>query len=469
VSYGAALARLQQALGTGRLELTTLGYVDPSLSDLVANKLGSDAALQYDTGISACFTSIETTPSGGTAPAGGCIPPEVASALSTRGVTWAAADSDRTRLAGKPANSGVYRVAGSTISALVLDTPAGRGLESGDASATLGRTFDRMSFAGTPQPFATRIDLSQDTLTASETVLPALAAIEDAVWLRPVLGGEIRPGKGTRTITYAPVATPNAPAKFWPTVRNARLDAQGLLAVLGTGEPSATSAQRQSLLAESSSWSDPNATWLGAPRGLAFATSAIRTAKALFDQIKITAVSLTLAGAKGEVPITVTNGSNKTLSVVVRVRATNGVQISGGRRIDANLPPRDTFIPIPIDMKSALSSKVTVEVVAGRVVIAKKVVSVRRSYLDRLALIGGIVLVLGGLLIWIVRRVSTSPELVDIDATPMDDEQPAPSDAEHDPAADQPTQELPPVARDRDQDVERYTESDVRDDGEEPR
>ena len=56
-------------------------------------------------------------------------------------------------------------------------------------------------------------------------------------------------------------------------------------------------------------------------------------------------------------------------------------------------------------MRSALSSKLKVEVLAGDVVLARTTVNVQASYLDRIAIIGGIVLILGGLLIFIVRRV----------------------------------------------------------------
>jgi hypothetical protein len=77
------------------------------------------------------------------------------------------------------------------------------------------------------------------------------------------------------------------------------------------------------------------------------------------------------------------------------------------------LAPRETFVPIPIDMQDALYGKVAVQVMAGSIVVAQETVAVRRSYLDRLALVGGVVIVLGGMLVWIVLRVRQSPDIGD--------------------------------------------------------
>ena len=68
---------------------------------------------------------------------------------------------------------------------------------------------------------------------------------------------------------------------------------------------------------------------------------------------------------------------------------------------------------IPVDMHSSLNGRLGIEVVSGPLVISKQTVTVRRSYLDRLALVLGIVVVLGGLLAFIVRRVASSPELAE--------------------------------------------------------
>ncbi len=114
---------------------------------------------------------------------------------------------------------------------------------------------------------------------------------------------------------------------------------------------------------------------------------------------------MTFAGKRGEVPVSITNTTKNTLEVVVRAAASGDAQVVGSPLIKTVLRPQETFVPIPVDMRSALSSKLKVEVLAGDVVLARTTVNVQASYLDRIAIIGGIVLVLGGLLIFIVRRV----------------------------------------------------------------
>jgi type VI protein secretion system component VasK len=118
--------------------------------------------------------------------------------------------------------------------------------------------------------------------------------------------------------------------------------------------------------------------------------------------------------------------------VIVVAKTSNGIKVVGSRSIATRLPPRDTFVQIPLDMQSALYGKVTVQVMAGNVVVSKQTVTVRRSYLDRLALIGGIVVVLGGMLLWIVARVRRSPDVDADEAFGSEEDDTDADDASHD-------------------------------------
>ena len=412
VACATTLAHLQQALTTGRLELATMGYADPSLSDLGANKLVADVGPQYDAGLSAIFASLETTPSNGTAPAGGCLPASVQRVLLGRHVSYAFVDAECTRI-GKRIGvaSGAYPAVDSTMTALVVDARASRGLESGDASATLAHTFERLGTSSNTQPVVLRIDLDDAVSDATATVGGALSALETTPWIRLKLGAETRPPKGARAVSFTSAPTKNAPRDFWSTVRSARSHATGMIAVLTSSDDGATSAQNSSLIAESSEWSEPSAKWQFAKSGLAFASAALKTSNAVFSTIKVSATSITLAGSTGNIPVNIQNGSKKTLTVVVLTKVSSGVNVVGNRAIPTKLAPGETYVQIPIDMQGALSGKVTVQVMAGSVVVAKQTVSVRRSYLDRLALIGGILLLLGGMLVWIVVRVRRAPDV----------------------------------------------------------
>ncbi|MDR3686735.1 MAG: hypothetical protein P4L93_07260 [Coriobacteriia bacterium] len=421
LAYGSTLAHLQQAIGTGRLELVTMGYVDPNLGDLSINRMNADAAVQYDAGLSACFSSIQTTPSVGTVPAGGTVPAPMQSAVETRGVTYAVTDSELTRIGKRPVASGAYPVGGAQLTALVVDAQASRGLEAADASATLAHTFGRLGTPSANQPLVVRIDLDDTVKDATATVGLALTTVETTPWTRLALGESVHAPKGARPVDFSPTVTKNAPVGFWARVRKARADATGLLAVLGPNDDQATVAQTNSLLAESSTWSDPAATWKQAGSGLAFAGAAVDSANSLFSQIKMTAEAVTLANSTGNIPVNIQNGSKQTLSVVLLCKTGGGVRVVGQRLIPTKLAPRETFVEIPIDMGSALYGKLTVQVMAGNVIVTKKTIDVRRSYLDRLALIGGIVVILGGMLIWIVLRVRKSPDVAQTRTRPISD------------------------------------------------
>jgi hypothetical protein len=411
IAYGATLTRLQEALATGRLELLTMGYSDPSLADLSANKLTEDAAAQYDEGLSACFASLATTPSAGTAPAGGSVPRGMQRALLERGVTYAFVDAESVRVGKKRVSAGVYPCADSTLTAIVVDARASRDLESGESSAVIAHTLDRLGTSTGEQPIAVRIDLDDVVTDATATVGVAMIALEATPWTHLLLGSQARSPRKTRPVAFVPMPTKHAPADFWVKIRSARAHAKGLLAVLTASDSQAAFAQTDSLLAESSEWSGPAGQWAHAGSGLEFADSALRAGKELFDAISISAPQMTLAGATGDVPVTIQNNSRKTLNVVVLATTGGGLRVVGDRLIPTKLPPRETLVLIPVDLQSALRGRLTVQVMADNVVVAKQTVNVDRSYLDRIALIGGVILVLGGMLVWIVLRVRQSPDV----------------------------------------------------------
>lgn len=410
LKYTSTLGHLQSALSTGRLELLTAGYSDPNLADLAANKMVNDAEAQYDAGLSACFASISATPSAGTAPAGGCVPAEMQSQLSTRGVSYTFADARSTRLGKRPPASGAYPCAGSKMAALVVDAPASDELESGESSATIAHTLERHA-ANSGQPVILRIDLDDTVVDATATVGFALTVLETSPWVRPVLGRSAQVPKKAQAVKFVPLPTSAPPAGHWKTVRTARLNAEGLLAVLSASDTKATAAETNSLLSQADAWSGPRGSWKLSASGLELARAATRSGKDVFSAVSVSVQAITLASSTGQIPITIRNNSNKTLSVTILAKTGGGALVIGDRVIKTNLPPQETFIQIPVDLQSTLRGRLTVQVLAGPVVIAKQTAIINRSYLDRLALIGGVILVLGGMLLWIVLRVRRAPSI----------------------------------------------------------
>jgi hypothetical protein len=72
---------------------------------------------------------------------------------------------------------------------------------------------------------------------------------------------------------------------------------------------------------------------------------------------------------------------------------------------DITVQPTQNFLTVPVDLGNTLSDTLDVEVRAGEVSIAQAEVGVRASYIDRLATVLMVIVVLGGLLVFIRRRV----------------------------------------------------------------
>ena len=414
-TYGDTLVRLRAAIDTGRLELVGLGYSDPDLSALVQESLVNDIGPQYQAGVSACFASMETTPSTGTVPAGDCAPQKSLPFLAEEGVEYVITSQSCVTWGKTKSASGAYPVSDTSISALVTDDRGSRAAQRGAAATGLERAFSRLDADDTsPQAFALRIDLGPGMPDATSTVVAVASAYAAEPWARLALARDVRPEAKTSAISLVEAPRgPGVPTEYWKTVRLARAYAKGLLAALGPGGPGVASAQTDSLLAESSAWSGPDGSWAEAARGLALANTALDVAKAGLGDVSIAAEPVTFAGKRGDLPVSITNTTKNTLKVIVRAAASGDAQVTGNPLIETELRPQETFVQIPVDMRSALSSKLKVEVLAGEVVLAHTTVAVQASYLDRIAIIGGIVLVLCVLLVFIVRRVRTAEKADD--------------------------------------------------------
>jgi hypothetical protein len=410
LKYTSALGHLQSALSTGRLELLTSGYSDPNLADLASNKMAEDVDAQYDAGLSACFASISATPSVGTAPAGGCVPADMQSRLITAGVSYTFADAHAARIGKRTPVSGAYPCADSKMTALVVDAISSGELESGESSAVVAHTIERQA-AHSGQPVILRIDLDETVADATATVGFAIATLDALPWTRTVLGKDVQVPKKAGAVKIVPTATSGAPAGYWNTVRAGRQSAEGLLAALSASDAKATTADTNSLLSQADAWSEPRGSWRLAGSGLELARAATRSGKEVFSAVSISVQSITLASSTGQIPITIRNNSNKTLNVTVLAKTGGGARVIGDRVIKATLPPQETFLQIPVDLQSTLRGRLSVQVLAGPVVVTKQSAVISRSYLDRLALIGTVILVLGGMLMWIVLRVRRAPSI----------------------------------------------------------
>jgi len=414
LAYNSALADLKTAIETDRLELVSLGYSDPNLTDLANHGLAKDVGPQYDAGISAVFQSLELTPSVGTVPAGGNVPPNAVGSLAEKNVRYVVVDVDAARQGRRRPDSGVYQVAGEDLRALTTETTSSVPLSAGDPSRAVERVFTRLMRAP-KEPLVMRIDIDGDSLAATDSVGAALSAFEAQPWLDLVSARSLRPAPGAAKVRLlAGRSTPKAPKGFWKAVAKSRSYAGAYIAALGPGNPTATTAEQQSLVAESSAWAGPGGSWSGAQRGLEFADSSLDKTAPVLDSISMKAQPVTLSGSTGDVPITIVNDSENTLAVLVTVSSSGGLSVGGKTTIETTLPPQETYLEIPVDMQTSLSGKLTVEVSAGGLVLERETITVSASYLDRLVLGGAVVIALLGMLVFIVRRSRASEAPSDV-------------------------------------------------------
>jgi hypothetical protein len=192
---------------------------------------------------------------------------------------------------------------------------------------------------------------------------------------------------------------------YWDDVRTGRDWAGALSAGFGADKPTTVTARRDSLIAQCSAWAGPSGDWALADRGRSFANNATRLGESAFDGISLAVKPVTLAGTSGEVPVIISNDSESVLTLRVTIVPSREMKVDGERTSAVEVLPNDNFLEVPVSLHDSLSGKLTVAVSAGSVVLESDSVTIRASYLDRLVMILGVVVVLGALLAFIIRRV----------------------------------------------------------------
>jgi hypothetical protein len=160
-----------------------------------------------------------------------------------------------------------------------------------------------------------------------------------------------------------------------------------------------------SLIAEGSAWSGVDGTWVPAGRGLTYAAEALRSAEGVLGGLNLSVKPVTLAGPSGNVPVTVVNTTDRTLRVTLQATPGRSVRIEGPSSLSLTLKPGERFTEIPVELVNVLSGDLHLSLKADTVELATTTVRLRASYLDRLAVVGGILVLLAGLLVFIIRRV----------------------------------------------------------------
>jgi hypothetical protein len=187
-------------------------------------------------------------------------------------------------------------------------------------------------------------------------------------------------------------------------VNESRAYAQAFLEVVGVNDPDAQHASDLSLMAQSGSWAGPDLNWGSAERGRSLASAARRIAGSVLDTIELGASQITLSGTSGLVPVSIMNSSEKNLDLRISTQS-RGLLVGDSLEATTHVRPQENFITVPVDLGQSLTGRLTVRVHAGDVLLDEVTVQVRASFLDRLVLVAGVLLVLVGMLLFIRRRL----------------------------------------------------------------
>jgi len=294
---------------------------------------------------------------------------------------------------------------GAGLSALASDPKATLALASGEATTFARAVFERHAAGETTDTLVAVAELGRSGESA-QALEECVESLLGSPWVEFVRLSD-SPGAVIRDSSLAEQGeqlTPRAPQDYWPMVGRARALADALTAAAGAEDEDARRVMEASLRADSVLWAGRDGSWSLAERGRAHAAAAIRDADSILSGIAVAANDITLSSAQGDVPVIISNSSGKDLAVRVRSES-SGLVVVAPRETEIALRPADNYITVPVDLQSSLAGTLRLEVMAGDLLLAHRDISVRASYLDRLVVVGGVVMLLGVLLLFIRKRV----------------------------------------------------------------
>lgn len=405
-AYATVLETLAALVAQGRVELLATGFSDPDLTALAAGDMLADVSAQYRQGLSSTYAAIESQTSSGTAPAGGRIPAEAADDLLRQELGYVIVNDSAARSDDSAVRTGVYQAADTPLVVLVADSAAHSALLIGDRPMVVERAFQRHLAESPAGPFVFITEIGSTAGFGAADIIGTASLLSRQPWVRMTLGRDAVHNGGPRIHLSAQETDQDAPPHYWEEVAAARNWSRALSAAGGEDLVDAMAARSASLIAQSSTWSHAN--WAFAERGRSFATAAQRAGKTRLDSVSLTLAPVRLAGTGGSVPMTIANGTDIPLTVEISARGSSFLSVKGDRTWTAELRPQENFFEVPVELQNALAGQLTVAVSAGGMVLEERNITVHASYLDRLAVIGGIILLMAGMLAFIIRRVRST-------------------------------------------------------------
>lgn len=412
VAAASTLDTLGETLRSEALALLSVGYADPALDGLAEIDAFDDLRLQLALGAAVASETLGATPVAGVALDGDVLPREAVTALAAQRTTFVllSPDAVRSTTNGKETSStpGAYAIADATATALVFDPRASELIAGApvDERAVLDHLFARLTGkAARGAPVVAVVRVGPGSRTKVGDLQALLALLGRTGWVRLVDAREAASMVATGTTITLPSAAPasgasSTVAPYWSALATARTRALALQDSVGRTDPDAEAALRAVMIAESAAWhsGEPGV----AERGASFTSAADERAWSVLSKATLAIPNVTLSGNAGRVPVSVNNGTGRPMLLTLRM-SSKELHLSRGSQITFTALPGENIQSVAVDMGASLSGTLHFELAAGELMIASGDSAVRASYIDRLAILAGAVVVLL-LLLWYITR-----------------------------------------------------------------
>jgi hypothetical protein len=399
VRTGRMLDDLRSALETGTVDLIDVPFALPDVGRLAAMNAIADLRLHWSRTDATNATVLHSVAEPKIAYLGEALTPEAVASVEDRGLQCVLAPPSAVESAEGTVAPGCYQLDGRRAQILVSDDNAAAATRQG-AEPFYDALFGRLNEGG---PIVLMLEIGSDDAEGIAAFQHALDWIDEASWLRLAsLESLAEPESGHRTRLADPVGL-RPGNDYWAAIAEARASGLAFAAAAGEEDPDASAILRAVLVSESSLYPEAPLMEDESLDGRDLARECLEYVTAQFSLLRIDAKDVTLSGTKGEVPFTLVNGTGKTLDLTIRARPS--AVLPDIPTQDVVIGPTQNLLTVPIDLGNVLSDTLRVEVLAGDMTVAEATVAVRASYIDRLAIIAMVVIVLGGLLVFIRRRV----------------------------------------------------------------
>ncbi|MBN1193288.1 MAG: hypothetical protein JXA36_06335 [Coriobacteriia bacterium] len=392
------LQSLRSAADAGTVYFIDVPYALPDLAGLAEMNAAEDLAMHWAKTDAVMASVLRSAPHSKTAYIGPALSTAAVSSLEQRGASCILAPATAVSDGEDIATPGCYSLPNEDTRVLVVNERAALGASTG-AEDFYDALFDCLEDGG---PAVVMLELGPGGTHSAIDVQHALSWITNAPWLElseidSMVEAELSPD-----VALAPLPHSHAPGGYWSEIGAGRTAALAYSSAVGAEDIDARAVLQAMLVSESSLWKGTG-DWASSARCLALTREAREFVEAQFSLVRLDATDVTLSGSKGNMPLTLINDTGKQLRLRLEVASSDTVHSQAPEYIDAQ--PTQNFLTIPLDLGNALSDEIEVSVHSGDLTVAESTVRVRASYVDRLATVGMVAVVLIVLLAVIRRRV----------------------------------------------------------------